>query len=146
MYVQGDVSVRRYAPHGAGYAQAFVEAVSAGGGDPVAYPASLDAAVAHMLMYFTGNNSAGATIARTSPILARPNATRRILVDWLLPTTAYPRAAVAPLPPASLSLRLRDSTLAGLVAALHFTVTGVPGPGDFDQACDTLLPLLPGLG
>jgi len=42
---------------------------------------------------------------------------------------------------------LQPSTLGKhLVAALHFTVTGVPSIGDFDQACDTLLPLLPSMG
>jgi hypothetical protein len=33
-----------------------------------------------------------------------------------------------------------------LLAALHFTQTGVPQSGDFDAACDTLRPLLPALG
>lgn len=67
----------------------------------------------------------------------------------MLPTSAYPQPARAPAPPGAFHMRLAPSTLGAdkqLVAALHFTVTGVPGPGDFDQACDTLLPLLPALG
>lgn len=153
VYAQGDVSVRRYAPRGAGFAQAFVEASFPGdAGDPVTYPARLNTAVANQLLFFGGNNSAGVTIARTSPILGRPNATRQggrgVFVDWMVPTVAYPRVAKAPSPTASLNLRLLASTLGVkyLVAALHFTVTGVPQPGDFDQACDTLLPLLPAMG
>jgi len=149
--VQGDVSVRQYAPRGAGYEQAFLEAAFPGGshaGDPTRYAAHLDQAVVRGLQYFAGNNSAGEVIARTAPILGRPNASRAYLFDWMLPTTAFPAPARAPAPPPGLGLQLRPSTLGagGLVAALHFTVTGVPGPGDFDQACDTLLPLLPGLG
>jgi len=144
----GDVSVRRYAPRGAGYAQAFVEAASAGAANATAYPARLDAAVAAQLRYFSGDNSARAAVARTAPILARANATRRAVFDWMLPTTAYARAARAPAPAPALGLRLVASTLGagGPVAALHFTVSGVPSQGDFDQACDTLLPLLPGMG
>lgn len=148
VYVQGDVSVRRYTPQGAGYAQAFVEASYSGGGDPTEYLVRLDQAVVDQLLYFAGNNSAGAVIARTSPIFARPNSTGRFFFDWMLPTSRYPTPAKAPTPPASLGLRLEPSTLGAvsLVAALHFTVTDVPGPGDFDEACDTLLPLLPAMG
>ena len=151
--VQGDVSVRQYLSRGAGYTQAFVEAAFPGGahpGDPSRYASNLDEAVARQLLYFLGNNSAGAVIARTSPILGRPNASHgRYLFDWMLPTTAYPRPARAPAPPAALDLQLAPSTLGAetLVAALHFTVAGAqPGPGDFDQACDTLRPLLPSMG
>ena len=149
--VQGDVSVRQYAPRGAAYEQAFLEAAFPGGGDPgdpARYASHLDEAVARQLQYFAGNNSKHAAVARTSPILGRPNASGAYVFDWMLPTVAFPRPARAPAPPAALSLQLRPSTLGaqGLMAALHFTVTGVPGPGDFDQACDTLLPLLPALG
>lgn len=149
VYVQGDVSVRQYAPRGAKYQQAFIEASFPGGGDPARYAAHLDEAVARQLLYFSGNNSAKATIARTSPILGRPNASRAYVFDWMLPTTAFPKPARAPAPLAALDLQLRPSTLGAesLIAALHFTVQpGVPGPGDFEQACDTLLPLLPALG
>jgi hypothetical protein len=131
--------------------QAFIEASFPGGGDagdPTRYAAHLDAAVALQLQYFAGNNSEGVVIARTSPILGRPNASRAFVYDWMLPTTAYPKPARAPAPAPALHQQLRPSTLgaSGLVAALHFTVTGVPHPGDFDQACDTLLPLLQGIG
>ena len=145
------MSVRRYAPRGAGYEQAFIEASFPGGadaGDPTRFAAHLDAAVALQLLFFNGSNSAGVTIARTSPILGRPNASRRYVYDWMLPTTAFPVPSRAPTPPAAFHMQLRPSTLgtASLIAALHFTVTGVPSQGDFDQACDTLLPLLPGMG
>jgi hypothetical protein len=145
---QGDVSVRRYLPRGAAYEQAFVQASFPGGGDPTAYLARLDEAVVSQLQYFSGRNAAGAVIARTSPILGRPNSTGQLFFDWMLPTSAFPTPAQAPAPPAALHLQLAPSTLGArhLVAALHFTVTGVPGPGDFDEACDTLLPLLPAMG
>ena len=148
VYVQGDVSVRRYTPRGAGYQQTFLETSSAGGGDPAAYERVILRAVFDLLLYFGGENSAGAIINRTSPILGRPNSASQIVFDWLLPTTAFPMPAKAPAPPAGYNLLLKPSTLGAkaLVAALHFTVTGVPQPGDFDQACETLLPLLPSLG
>lgn len=145
---QGDVSVRRYLPRGAGYEQAFVQVSFPGGGDPIEYLTRLDEAVVSQLQYFEGHNSAGAAIARTSPILGRPNSTGLFIFDWMVPTAAFPTPAKAPAPPAALHLQLAPSTLGAkyLVAALHFTVTGVPGPGDFDEACDTLLPLLPAMG
>jgi len=150
IYRSGDVSVRQYAPRGTGYVQGFIEASFPGGsdaGDPTRYAAHLDVAIARELQYFFGNNSAGAVIARTSPILGRPNASRAFVFDWMLPTSAYAKPARAPAPAPALHLQMLPSTLgANLIAALHFTVTGVPGPGDFDQACDTLLPLLQGIG
>ena len=152
VYEQGDIAVRQYLPLGSGYQQAFIEKSYPGGaggaGDPTRYAAHLDEAVALQLLFFEGNNSAKATRARTSPILGRPNASRAYVYDWMLPTTAFPKPARAPTPPASFGMQLRPSTLGAttLVAALHFTVTGVPHPGDFDQACDTLLPLLPAIG
>ena len=147
IYLQGDVAVRQYSPRGAGYQQAFIEATFPGAGDPTAYASHLNEAVAKQLWYFAGNNSAHAAIIRTSPILGRPNVSSSFYVyDWMLPTTVYPKPARAPAPPASFHMQVRPSTLRNLVAALHFTVTGVPGPGDFDQACDTLLPLLPAMG
>jgi hypothetical protein len=151
VFQQGDVSVRRYAPRGANYAQAFVQASFPGGGNPTEYLTRLDEAVIAQLQYFDGHNSKGATIVRTSPILGRPNSTGLLLFDWMLPTTAFPAPAKAPVPSAPLHLQLVPSTLGAnknLVAALHFTLSGggVPGPGDFDEACDTLRPLLPSMG
>lgn len=149
--VQGDISVRQYTPYGVGYQQAFIQASFSGGndpGDPTHYAAHLDEAVIRQLQYFGGNNSKGAVIARTSPILGRPNSSGEFFYDWMLPTVAFPKPARAPTPSATLNLQVRASTLGvkNLVASLHFTVTGVPGPGDFDQACDTLVPLLPAMG
>jgi hypothetical protein len=140
--------VRRYQPTGAGYVQAFVQASFPGGGNPAEYLTRLDEAVSSQLLYFQGHNSAGTAIARTSPILGRPNSTGLLFFNWMLPTSAFPTPAKAPMPPASLHLQLVPSSLGSkhLVAALHFTVTGVPGPGDFDEACDTLMSVLPALG
>lgn len=146
---QGDVSVRRYAPRGASYEQAFLSLeVPKCGGNPAAYEADIVRAVFDMLLYFQGDNSATTVVNRTAPILGRPNTTGACFYDWMLPTTVYPRPAKAPAPPAGYGLLLQPSTLGSktLVAALHFTVTGVPQVGDFDQACKTLLPLLPSLG
>jgi hypothetical protein len=148
VYASGDVSVRQYAPRGAGYAQAFLETSAPTDGDPAAYERDILTAVFDMLLYFGGENAAGVPVARTSPIFGRPNATRNSFFDWMVPTTVYPKPARAPAPPPGYKLAVVPSTLGaqGLVAALHFTVTGVPAPGDFDAACETLLPLLPALG
>ena len=148
VYTNGDVSVRQYAPRGKKYEQTFLEAAAAGGGDPSAYEKNVAAAVFDMIVYFEGENSFAVSVNRTSPIFGRPNTTGLTIFDWMIPTSAYPTPTTAPTPIASYNLTLKPSTLGltSLVAALHFTVTGVPQPGDFDQACDTLLPLLPAVG
>ena len=66
VYLNGDVSVRRYTPTGSGYGQTFLETTVPGGGDPTAYEANILRGVFDLLLYFEVRAELGLLRARTA--------------------------------------------------------------------------------